>query len=88
MSIGSYIFFTLLIMSAVIILAVSSKTGKPFRCIFLSAFSGLGALFGVNILSAVTAVSLPLNALTLLISGVGGIPGVVFLLLCDVILHQ
>lgn len=88
MSIGSYIFFVFFILSAVIILAVSLKTGKPFRCIFLSAFSGLGALFGVNILSAVTAVFLPLNALTLLISGVGGIPGVVFLLLCDVILHQ
>jgi len=88
MSIGSYIFFSFFIICAVIILAVSVKSGKPLSCIFLSAFSGIGSLFAVNIASAVTAVILPVNLFTLLISGIGGIPGVIFLLLGDIILSQ
>ena len=40
----------------------------------------------MNIASAITAVSLPVNTLTLSVSAVGGIPGVVLLLISDVLL--
>ena len=88
MSMGSYIIFSLLLLSAVIILSVSLKSDKPFSCLLLSAFSGIGSLFAVNIASAVSGVSLAVNSTTLLISGIGGIPGTVFLLLSDVIISK
>ncbi|MBQ1243306.1 MAG: pro-sigmaK processing inhibitor BofA family protein [Clostridia bacterium] len=86
MSIGSYIIFAFLILSGIIILAVTLRNEKPFKNIFLSLFSGIGSLFAVNIASAITAVSLPVNTLTLSVSAVGGIPGVVLLLISDVLL--
>ena len=86
MSIGSYIIFAFLILSGIIILAVTLRNEKPFKNIFLSLFSGVGSLFAVNIASAITAVSLPINTLTLSVSAVGGIPGVVLLLISDVLL--
>ena len=88
MSIGSYIIFFFLILSGLIILSASLKSEKFFRSILLSAVSGIGSLFAVNIASAVTGVSLPVNLVTLLISGIGGVPGAVFLLLSDVILNK
>ena len=88
MSIGSYIIFLFLILSAVIILSLSVKSERFFRCVFLSAVSGVGSLFAVNIASAVTGVSLAVNLFTLLISGIGGVPGTVLLLLSDVILNK
>ena len=86
MSIGSYIIFAFLILSGIIILAVTLRNEKPFKNIFLSLFSGVGSLFAVNIASAITAVSLPVNTLTLSVSAVGGIPGVVLLLISEVLL--
>ena len=88
MSIGSYIIFVILILSGIIILYVSIKSERFFRCLFLSAVSGTGSLFAVNIASAVTGVSLSVNTATLLISSIGGVPGTVFLLLSDVILNK
>ena len=88
MSIGSYIIFFFLIMSGIIILSVSLKSDRFFRSVVLSAVSGTGSLFAVNIASAVTGVSLSVNLLTLLISSIGGVPGTVFLLLSDVILNK
>lgn len=86
MSIGSYIIFVFLIFAGIIILAVTLRNEKPFRNLLLSLFSGVGSLFAVNIASTLTSVSLPVNALTLIISTVGGIPGVVLLLISDVLL--
>lgn len=88
MSIGSYIIFSLLILSGVIVLSVSVKSERFFRSLFLSAVSGIGSLFAVNIASAVTGVSLSVNLFTLLVSGIGGVPGTVFLLLSDVIINK
>jgi hypothetical protein len=76
-------------------LCIHRRTENPrfqksefFRSLFLSAASGIGSLFAVNIASAVTGVSLAVNLFTLLVSGIGGVPGTVFLLLCDVILNK
>ncbi len=88
MSIGSYIIFGFLVISGIVILSVLVKTERTFRCLFLSAVSGIGSLFAVNIASAVTGVALAVNPVTLLISGFGGVPGTVFLLLSDVIINK
>ena len=86
MSIGSYIIFTFLLLCGIITLAVTLRSEKPLKNLFLSLFSGVGSLFAVNIASALTAVTLPVNTLTLSVSAVGGIPGVVLLLISDILL--
>lgn len=86
MSIGSYIIFTFLLLCGIIILAVTLRSEKPFKNLFLTLFSGVGSLFAINIASALTAVTLPVNTLTLSVSAVGGIPGVVLLLISDILL--
>ena len=88
MSIGSYIIFFFLILSGLIILSASLKSERFFRSVVLSAVSGTGSRFAVKIATAVTGVSLSVILLPLLISGRGGVPGTVFLLLSDVILNK
>ncbi len=86
MSVTSYLLIFSLITSGLIIFYMSFKTKKPIRCLFLTASSGIGSLLGLNLLSYITGVSLAVNAFTLLISGIGGIAGVVGLLICNVLL--
>ena len=69
-----------LVASLIIILTVSLKSKHFFKSVFLSAFSGLGGLFAVHVLSWFTPLSLPFNLFTALVSAVGGIPGVIGLL--------
>ena len=68
--------------SAVIVFVALIKSGHFIRYFLLSAISGIGSLFAVNLLSAVTGVSIALNYITLCISSVFGISGVIGLLLC------
>ena len=65
-------------------LAVSTaliKSGHFLRYLLLSAISGIGSLFAVNLLSCVTGVTIALNYITLGVSSVFGISGVIGLLL-------
>ena len=64
----------------VIILAVSLKSGHPLKSLLLSLISGIGALFAVNILTPVTGVGIALNYISLAVSSLFGIPGVIALL--------
>ena len=65
---------------AVIILAVVLKSGHFFRSLLLSLISGIGALFAVNLLTPLTGVEVCLNYISLAVSGIFGIPGVIALL--------
>ena len=65
---------------AVIVLAVAFKTGHFAKSILLSVTSGIGALFAVNILTPLTGVGICLNYISLAVSGIFGIPGVIALL--------
>ena len=67
--------------SLIIILTVSFKSKHFFKSVFLSAFSGLGGLFAVHVLSWFTVLSLPVNLFTAVVSAVGGLPGVIALLI-------
>lgn len=66
---------------AVTVLTALVKSKRFFSYLILSALSGIGSLFAVNLLSEVTGVSIALNYITLGISGVFGISGVIALLL-------
>ena len=66
---------------ALAVLTTLIKSGHFLRYLLLSAISGIGSLFAVNLLSSVTGVSIALNYITLGVSSVFGISGVIGLLL-------
>ena len=67
--------------SSLIIVLTLIKSGHFIRYLFLSALSGIGALFAVNLLTYLTGVSIALNYITLGISALFGISGVIALVL-------
>lgn len=81
MSINIALLVAALILSVIIILAVSFKSKHFLKSVFLTAFSGLGGLFAVHVLSWFTPLSLPVNLFTVAVSALSGIPGVIGLLL-------
>ena len=68
--------------STLIVLTALLKSGHFFSYLILSALSGVGSLFAVNLLSSLTGVCIALNYITLSVSSVFGISGVIGLLLC------
>ena len=68
---------------AVIVLLTLIKSGHFIRYLLLSAISGIGALFAVNLLTSITGVSIALNYITLAVSGIFGISGVIALVLVN-----
>ncbi len=73
----------LILFIAFIIFAIIHKIGKnkrPVKRAFLSFLSGIGALLAVDISSIFTGVYLPISLLSILISVIGGIPGVTSML--------
>ena len=66
---------------ALIVLLTLIKSGHFIRYLMLSAISGIGALFAVNLLTSVTGVSIALNYITLAVSSLFGISGVIALVL-------
>ena len=53
--------------------------GGRLRWLLVSALSGAAAFFAADFLSAFLPIQLPLNAFTLAVSALGGLPGVVLL---------
>ena len=70
-----------LIVGTIIVATTLIKSGHPIRYLLLSSISGIGALFAVNLLTSVTGVSIALNYITLGVSSLFGISGVIGLLL-------
>lgn len=88
LSLSTQLYFLLisLIASFAIVTVTAFKTKRFFTCIFLSAVSGIGSLFAVNILSAISGVSIAVNYLTLSVSAFLGSSGVVALLLSQLMI--
>jgi len=61
------------------------RTGKPLRCIFFTALTGCGAMGAVLFAGNFFALGLALTPLTLLVSVILGVPGVVAMLLLRLI---
>ena len=68
---------------AVVVVITLLKSGHFVRYLILSALSGIGALFAVNLLTSLTGVTIALNYITLAISGIFGISGVIALVLIN-----
>ena len=66
---------------ALAVLIALIKSGHFLRYLLLSAISGIGSLFAINLLTSVTGVGIALNYITLGVSSVFGISGVIGLLL-------
>ena len=62
----------------------ASKKKKPFKRAFLSMMTGLLALTAVNLLSGYSGVYIPVTKLSLLLSLIGGVPGVALMTLLTV----
>jgi len=75
------IFISVFVLSFIIILTVSVKSKHFFKSVFLTAFSGVGSLFALQLIGSTLELSLPVNCFTLAVSTVSGIPGVIGLLL-------
>ena len=73
----------LILLAAFLLFAVFhfiAKNKRPFRRALMSMAIGLGTLFAVNFTSGFTGVSIPVSLLSILLSAVGGIPGVTLML--------
>ena len=62
------------------ILHFLGKNKHPFKRSLLSMTLGAATLFAVNLTGAFTGVTLPISLLSLLVSIIGGIPGVTLML--------
>lgn len=78
-------FYFILSVCAVFIFIAFIKSGKFFKSVFLSVFYGLSALFAVNFIGGFTGLHLAINPFSLLVSCVSGLPGVIFLVVTDLI---
>lgn len=62
----------------------AAKKKKPFKRALVSMLLGVLTLCAVDLLSGLTGVYLPVTKLTLLLSTVGGVPGVALMVLLSV----
>lgn len=61
------------------------KSGNVLKSLVVSALQGVSALFALNIIGAVTGITLSVNAFSMILTAVMGIPGVILLLLTNII---
>ena len=59
---------------------IFEKNKRPFRRAFISMVIGAGILTAVNLSSGITGVYIPVSMLSVLVSVIGGVPGVTLLL--------
>ena len=63
------------------------RSRRLLRYLLLSAVSGVAALYAVNAIGLLTDIRIAVNGLTLAVSAVAGPPGVIALLLADVLMR-
>ena len=76
-----YIFVGFLILIALIVFKVSKNF---FKALFTSVVGGLGAICAVGAISYFIPISIGINWLTLLISALFSVPGVILVLLMNI----
>ncbi|MDR1464030.1 MAG: pro-sigmaK processing inhibitor BofA family protein [Oscillospiraceae bacterium] len=70
---------------ALAILLSMLRSRHLLRNLLLTALSGVASLYAVNALGLLTGIKIAVNALSLGVSAVGGMPGVISLLLLNTI---
>lgn len=79
------LFFCELTVAGLIIIGFMIKKLKLSQ-ILLCAFSGVAALLACDLVFSFFGMNMPLNVFTILISSVGGIPGVILLTLINLLI--
>ena len=69
----------------IVIMFTMIKTHRFFRSLFMSAMQGVIALFSVNFIGGFIGLHLSLNLFSLLVSCISGLPGVILLVVNDLI---
>ena len=78
-------FEIILVISAVIVFFTLIRSHHFFKALFLSAFQGIIAIFAVNFIGDIINIHLMINWYSLSVSMIGGLPGVIFLLVNDIV---
>lgn len=78
-------FIAAAIISGACILLFIFKSSKGGRSFLLSALQGVAALFAVNLSGMITGVTLALNYWTAGVSAVLGLPGVICMLILNIV---
>lgn len=73
------------IVVGLIVLVTFLRSGHFLRSVFGSVLCGGASLLSVNILGALTGVTIAINKFTLCTVGLLGLPGTISLVLCDMI---
>lgn len=71
--------------SAFVIFISMIRTHHFVKSLFLSAFQGITAIFAVNFIGELISVHIPFNWFSIGVSAVGGLPGIIFLLVNNVV---
>lgn len=77
---------SVIILATVIVYSIANAVGKskhPVKKTVMGMFMGIISLVSVNILSPLTNVALPISALSVLVSMIGGVPGVTLILMLN-----
>ncbi len=79
-AIGLVLLFTLLVFA---VIHFAAKNKRPFKRAFISMCTGLAALILINLGFGFTGVKIPVSLLSVLVSVIGGVPGVTLLMFLD-----
>jgi len=83
MTAASTVYLALLI-SGITLLVLYSRSGKLLKCVTFTAITGFAALFFVILASRFTGIQIELTPLSAVTSGVLGVPGVLGLLVLNI----
>lgn len=84
-SIGIVLFYALIVIGVTAIILTALKTRRFFSAVLLVALQGIISLFAVNFIGSFIGVHLNVNAFSLAVSSAGGTPGVILLLISQVL---
>ena len=84
MTAASTVYLSLLI-SGIILLVLYSRSGKLLKCVTFTVVTGFAALFLVIVSSGFTGIQIELTPFSAFASGILGVPGVLGLLLLNII---
>ncbi|MDR0914923.1 MAG: pro-sigmaK processing inhibitor BofA family protein [Oscillospiraceae bacterium] len=81
MNLGTFLIILFACFIVFAVLHTISKSKKPFKRAMLSMILGFAVLLAVVLTGGLTGLKLPFSMLSILVSVVGGVPGVVLLVL-------
>lgn len=76
--------YAFLITAGMLIVVSMLRSKRFFSALLVSALQGIVALFAADFIGGFVSVNLPVNGYTVLMSAIGGIPAVIFIVLLGV----